>query len=133
MHRWYFHVVNNITMKATKLGVWLDHHHAYLTPFTDPMTTTTLEADDVHKGKSEHLKHHAEQNVEHGFYKKLSNIIREYESVILFGPKESKNELFNRLTSDHHFSKVHLEVKQAGKMTVQEQQAFVKTHFTKYA
>lgn len=121
-------------MKATKIGIWLDHQHAYVTPFTsEPMSTATVHAGGVHSSGSEHVKHHVEQNASKEFYKTLSGIIKEYERVLLFGPNQPKEELCNILKADHHFADVRIEVKPAGKMSVHEQQAFVRNHFIKYA
>ena len=65
------------------------------------------------------------------YYKKLGEIIKNYEGVILFGPTEAKVELFNTLKADHHFEKINIEVKQADKMTENQQHAFVREHFSK--
>lgn len=119
-------------MKATKIGIWMDHQHAYLTPFTDPMNTATVEAATVHKSGSEHVKHHAEQNATNDFYKTLSGVVRDYERVLLFGPNRHKEEFYNRLRDDHHFAGIRFELKPAGKMTIHEQQEFVKQYFIKY-
>ena len=66
------------------------------------------------------------------FYKKLGEVIRKYEEVILFGPTNAKVELYNLLKADHLFSKVKIEVQQTDKMTENQQHAFVKHHFSKH-
>ncbi len=47
----------------------------------------------------------------------------------LFGPTNAKTELVNILKSDHHFDKVKIDVKPADKMTVNQQEEFVKEYF----
>ena len=83
-------------------------------------------------GKSENLMHQKEQYRLSAYYKKLGETIRNYESVILFGPTDAKVELFNVLRADHRFAKIKIEIKQADKMTENQQHAFVREHFSKH-
>jgi len=45
------------------------------------------------------------------------NKLKDYEEVLLFGPTNAKNELFNLLKDDRHFEKIKIEVKSGDKMT----------------
>jgi len=127
-------------MTTTKnLGIWMDHSNAHLTELTvDPITTTTVTSKFTHQvmeqslHKSEHVMHNKQNHQQHEFYKHLSEVIKHYESIILFGPTDAKNELFNLLKADHRFAKIQLKVSQADKMTEQEQQSFVKDYFSKH-
>ena len=76
--------------------------------------------------------HNKEQHLNLEYYKKLGEIIRKYEEVVLFGPTSAKVELYNMLQADHLFSKVKIEVQQADKMTENQQHAFVKNYFSKH-
>jgi len=124
--------------KATKLGIWMDHTSAHLMEFTtDPILTKTIELDN-HQAKKEHgfgqnelMIHHKEQRVLSDYYKKLGEVIRKYEEVLLFGPTEAKVELLNLLKDDHRFSNVKITVKSSDKMTENQQHAFVKDYFSK--
>ena len=123
---------------AKNLGIWMDHSSAHLMEFTtDPIETKTIESKFTHLAKEESLKkgeylmHNKEQHQQSEYYKKLGDIIKNYEGVILFGPTEAKVELFNILKTDHHFKKIKIEVKQADKMTENQQHAFVREHFSK--
>lgn len=125
-------------MTTTKsLGIWLDHASAHLMEYTtDPIETTTIESNFTHEekeealGKSEHLTHNKEQAQQSAYYKELGETIKNYGFVILFGPTNAKAELFNILKADHHFDKIKIEVKQADKMTENQQHAFVRDHFS---
>jgi stalled ribosome rescue protein Dom34 len=125
-------------MTPTKrLGIFMDHSTAHLMEFTvDPIETTTIESNFTHNvkeeslEKGEHLMHNKEQHQQAAFYKKLSEEIKHYDNVILFGPTEAKNELFNILKADHHFSKINLSVKNTDKLTENQQHAFVKDYFS---
>ena len=49
--------------------------------------------------------------------------------MLLFGPTEAKEELFNLLSEDHRFVNIKIEVKEADKMTENQQEAFVSNYF----
>ncbi|MDP4147980.1 MAG: hypothetical protein Q8927_14305 [Bacteroidota bacterium] len=116
--------------KAKNLGVWMDHANAHLMEFTTvPITTKII--------SSRYTREEKEQNVEkgenlNGYYKRLGEIIRNYEDVILFGPTSAKSELLNILRADHYFEKIKIEVEQTDKMTQNQQHAFVRDYFSKH-
>lgn len=117
----------------------MDHSNAHLMEFTaDPITTTTITKDFTHQdkenslGRSENLMHNREQHEQVAYYKKLGEVIRKYEEVILFGPTDAKVELLNSLNKDHRFANIKVTAKQADKMTVNQQHAFVKNYFSKH-
>ncbi len=121
-----------------KLGIWMDHSNAHLIEFTtESEKPTTITSSFTHQekvtsmGKSENLMHNKEQHDQSAYYKKLGAVIKNYGEVILFGPTTAKTELFNILTKDHLFSEIKMEIKEADKMTENQQQAFVKDHFSK--
>jgi len=126
-------------MKNTKdLGIWMDHQTAHLMEFTtDPIQTTTIDSEFTHEEKeqtlsrSENLMHNKERHEQAAYYKELVELIKGYDEVILFGPTDAKVELFNFLRKDHRFSAIQIEIEQADKMTVNQQHAFVKAHFSK--
>lgn len=122
---------------AKKLGIWIDHSSAHITALTaDHFETKTIESDFTHEDRaktltrSENVMHNKEQHHHSEFYKKIGEVIRNYDDVILFGPTDAKVELLNVLREDHRFAKINIEIKQTGKMTENQQQAFVKEHFS---
>lgn len=126
-------------MTAKKLGIWMDHQNAHLMEFTtDPIETKTIDSKFTHEVKELSLHqgeirmHNKEQHQQADYYKMLGAAIKNYENVILFGPTDAKTELFNILTADQHFSKIKIKVKQADRMTENQQHAFVKDYFSKY-
>jgi hypothetical protein len=124
-------------MTPTKsLGIWMDHSNAHLMEFTtDPIETKTVQSAFTHEekaeslGKTEHLMHNKEQHLQSAYYKKLGEAIIPFTQVVLFGPTNAKVELYNMLKADHHFDKIKIEVKDADKMTENQQHAFVREHF----
>ena len=127
-------------MTTTKnLGIWMDHASAHLTEFTtDPMETKVIVSKFTHEEKeqslvrSELLMHHKEQHFQSEYYMELAELIRNYTNVILFGPTDAKVELFNILRADHRFSNIRIGIKQADKMTENQQHAFVREHFSRH-
>ncbi len=126
-------------MKAEKkLGIWMDHANAYLMEFNIDNADAQVKAleivleDTAHdSNKGENLIHNKEQHQQAEFYKKLGNIIKNYEEVILFGPTDAKVELLHVLKADHHFENIKIETQTADKMTDNQQHAFVKEYFSK--
>ena len=117
----------------------MDHKSAHLMEFTkDPMETTILESKFTHEIKEESLHkgengmHNKEQHQQSEYFKALGDKIKPYEAVLLFGPTDAKTELFNMLTADRLFSKIKFDVKQADKMTENQEHAFVKKHFSRH-
>ncbi len=123
---------------SKKLGIWMDHANAHLIQFKkDPIVTTIVASKFTHQEKertlneSEKLMHNAEQHEQAEYYKELSEIIKNQDEVILFGPTDAKVELFHFLKGNPHFSKIKIEIKQADKMTENQKHAFVRDYFSK--
>ena len=124
-------------LTAKNLGIWMDHSNAHLMELTThPIITKTIESKFNHEskeqsiGKSEHLMHNKEQHQQSEYYKKLGEIIIQYDDVILFGPTDAKVELLNILKANHRFAKIKIETQQADKMTENQQHAFVIKYFS---
>jgi len=121
-----------------RLGIWMDHSSAHLTEFTtEPVEMKGIESQFTHQEKesslkkSEKLMHNKEQQQQGAYYKKLGEVIKGYDEVILFGPTDAKVELYNLLSQDQHFINIKIEVEQTDKMTEHQEMAFVKEHFSK--
>jgi hypothetical protein len=124
-------------MSATKIGIWMDHQHAFVTEFTiDPMKDTKVVNEHTDEGKNfakgENHMHTKEQHQQLDYYKKLSGIIKNYSAVVLFGPTSAKDELFNKISTDHNFSAIKIEIKDADKMTDNQRHAFVRKYFMQH-
>jgi hypothetical protein len=124
-------------MKAKKqLGIWMDHANAHLIELTGESKENKIilaqdrEQDEALNPRDETLIQNKEQNELSSFFNRISDVIVHYDEVLLFGPTSAKTELANILKSDHHFDEIKIEVKPADKMTENQQQAFVKEHFS---
>ena len=124
-------------MKKNKLlGICMDHSNAFLMELTnDTIVTNSIVSESAHPEndfnlyKSEKLIHTKEQHQQSSYYKKLSDIIRDYQEVVLFGPTDAKQELLNLLRIDHLFENIKIDVLNSDKMTKNQMQAFVREYF----
>jgi hypothetical protein len=124
-------------MKTTKqLGIWMDHSVAHLMEMSnDTIVSSTIESQPerqpeqqiVYKDESHSLN--KEQGLLSAYYKKLGDVILDYEKVILFGPTDAKNELLNLLLDNHLYDNIKIAVKSADKMTDSQMSVFVKDYF----
>ena len=133
-----YNKTSNTMKKPKRLGICMDNSDAHLMVFnTDIIELNTIESTFTHQvkedtlQKSEHLMHNKEQQHQSAYYKELSEIIKEYDEVILFGPTNAKAELLNILSADHHFDNIKIEVEQTDKLTENQQHAYVKDYFSK--
>ena len=121
-----------------KIGVWMDHSSAHLIEFAmENEEIKTLNSAFTHEqkektwGKNENLMHNKEQHQQAAYYKGLAEAIIGYDEILLFGPTDAKHELYNLLKKDPHFAKTVIDVADAGKLTENQQQAFVRDHFSR--
>ena len=115
---------------AKKLGIWMDHSTAHTMEFTaGSITTKTLELKpnepekEYGLGRNEKMVHNKEHHQQLEFYKKLAELIKNYEEVVLFGPTDAKVELFHILGNDRHFDTIKIKFRQADKMTENQRHA----------
>lgn len=127
-----------MTKPAKQLGIFMDHNSAHLIEYaTENNETRTIVSKFNHNekthslSKNENLMHNKEQHQQAEYYKKIGEHIREYNHILLFGPTAAKSELLNKLKADHNFEKIHMVVKEADKLTENQQHAFVRDYFAK--
>lgn len=123
---------------AKKVGIWLDHSTAHVMEFSNNgIETKFIASKFTHEdrvqslNKSEKGMHNKEQHEQAEYYKKLSDIIRNHEEVILFGPTTAKDELYNTFKDNPLFKEIGVSLLPADKMTDHQEQAFVREYFSK--
>lgn len=116
----------------------MDSESAHFMEYSDePAQDAAVESSFTHQvkevslGKNENIMHNKEQHQQADYYKRLGEVIKNYDEVLLFGPTNAKAELVNILKEDHHFDNVKIDVMSAEKMTENQLHAFVKAHFSK--
>jgi hypothetical protein len=122
--------------KNRLLGIWMDHSNAFLMELKgDDIVTNIVISESGHQEEEHrgtwHEKriHTKEQHLQSIYYKKLGEIIRDYQEVVLFGPTDAKTELLNVLNTDHLFENIKIDVLQCDKMTETQMHTFVKEYF----
>ncbi|WP_292889153.1 hypothetical protein [Nonlabens sp.] len=123
-------------MKTLKtLGIWMDHANAKLMDLESEknnysiVSNFTIETKEEALKRSENLMHNKRQQMQEAYYKEIATVILKYDHVLLFGPTNAKNELFNRLHGDLRFNSISIETIAADKMTDNEKVAFVRSYF----
>lgn len=124
--------------RKKRLGIWMNHSDAHLMEFkTDIIEMNTIESTFAHQENAEEAeanerkKQTLEKKKRAKFYKDLSETIKYYDEVVIFGPKNGKNKLVDLLESDSKFANIKIEVMDADNLTENQQHIFVKEHFLK--
>lgn len=120
-----------------KIGIWMDYSIAHLMEYSNnPFEIKTIESNFTPQQKLNSIKKgelhmlDKEMQEQSKYYKKLIDVVKKYKEVILFGPTNAKDELFDVLNADIRFEDVNIEVKQTDKMTARQQHAFVIDFFS---
>jgi ssDNA-specific exonuclease RecJ len=124
--------------KVTQMGIWMDHSNAFLMELSNGTITNysvCLDFPNAEKesalSKNENVMHNKEKQHQSVYYKKISDILRDFDEVVLFGPTDAKSELLNLLKEDHRFDDVNIKIKNSDKMTAIQMHAFVIDYFKK--
>jgi hypothetical protein len=119
-----------------RLGIWMDHSDAFLMELTNDMILTSRVFSDLSNQetefdiyKGEKLINKKERHLQLFYYRKLGEIIKKYQEVVLFGPTDAKNELLNLLKVDHLYEDIKIETTNSDKMTENQMQIFVREYF----
>lgn len=118
-----------------KLGIWMDHSIANVIDLKSKTHNQSIESHfdfEIKKealAKSESLMHNKKQQMDDAYFKEISDVILNYENVILFGPTNAKTELHNYLELDSHFKDIDIKVVPSDKMSKNEKVAFVLNYF----
>jgi hypothetical protein len=117
-------------------GIWMDHSIAFVMELiNDTIVTNSVVTElsnpeaEFNFYKGEKLINKKKNHLQLSYYKKLGDIIKKYQEVVLFGPTDAKSELLNLLKTDHLFENIKIEVKNTDKMTKMQMQTFVREYF----
>jgi hypothetical protein len=115
----------------------MDHANAHLMEYGDPIVTKIISSESTHEEKEftlqkgESFMQRKNQQQEAAYYKAIAESIKGYDEVLIFGPTNARVELINILKADLHFVKIKIETKASDKKTENQEQAFVRDHFSK--
>ena len=114
----------------------MDHSSAVIIELINFTTISTesekgSESESISKIENEYdqVNRREEQQKKTDYFKKITDIIRDYDEVLLFGPTDAKNELFNLIKEDHNFENIKIEIRTTDKMTENQILAFIKDYF----
>ena len=124
-------------MKSIRqLGIWMDHSIAHLMEYKNNMIESeTMEKesfireDEGINWKNESLIQNKEQNDQSNYFKRLIDVIKNYDEILLFGPTDAKNELFNQIDKVQSLCMIKITMKTTDKMTENHEKAFVRDFF----
>ncbi len=117
-----------------QMGIWMDHSNALLMEIAgETIVKHSVASESSHQENEQSLISHGKPLINKeqraSYYKEISDSIRDYQEVVLFGPTDAKNELFNLLKADNLFKNIKIEVKNSDKMTENQMHAFVREYY----
>ena len=131
-----------------RVGVWLDHSKAHFIDLSQgPAIVETAfsskESEVRYQGEtgngtllgnnratnSESHAHNRAQEIMQEYYHVLTDRLKNYDDILLFGAGGAKDELYNKLSTDKHFADKNIRVETADKLTENQMVARVKTYF----
>ncbi len=137
---------NNKTNKP--VGVWMDHSQAHFIDFAKgfPVVETVYSAQEeqvrfkgesgsatklgnYRSGNNENHRHNRDQQLMQEYYKILSDRLKNYDNILLFGSTKAKEELYNYLKLNKQFEAKSITVKPADHLTENQMIAEVKKFF----
>jgi hypothetical protein len=125
-------------MKEIKqLAVYMDHTNALLLELENKLivsrkiTCVPEDKDDTDNQDTHSIPAHSteEQQHESTYYKEIGDIIENYGQVVLFGPTDAKNELYNLLKDHHRFNDITFELVSTDKMSNKQKHDFVTAYY----
>ena len=120
-------------MKNIKqLAICMDHSSALIMELINNIIISTeseFESSTKIENEDKHENGHEEHLTKSAYFKEISDILRNYDEVLLFGPTEAKNSLYNLIKEDHNFEDINIEIKTTDKMTENQMFAYVKDYF----
>ena len=120
-----------------KLGIYIDYTKAFLMEFENKkIVSRNIEFEEKGNGVDIPENKQAfsgsgnqEHHLQSGYYLEISDIIRNYDQVVLFGPSNFKNELFKLLEFDHDFDNIKIQNVNTDKMTDLQYHSFVTEYY----
>jgi len=125
-------------MKTIKqLGIYIDYSNAFLMELINKMIVSrNIEFENNKEPEIYHdnsIKPEIDKEIQHhlrsAYYLELCDIIRNYNQVVLFGPNDAKNELFNLLEFDHNFDSIKINNENTDNLSEVQMHNYVKTYF----
>ena len=115
-------------LHKTKIGVYLDEKIAYLLERkNEEKVITIIEADD--EGERENVITRRTNRKNHAFFKKVFELVRDFDRVFLYGPESAKRELLNRIRAERGLQIEILNGNREDKVTDHQKYQFITEYF----
>jgi protein-arginine kinase len=118
------------------LGIWMDYKKANIIDIqsienlpSNIYNEFTPEVKHASLQKSEKGMHDKEEKLNKAYFMELIDVIKNFESVLLFGPTKAKQELQNIIMDMPKLSDIKIEVYTTEDMTDNQKMAYVRKHF----
>lgn len=125
-------------MKTNKrLGVYMDHSNATLMEISmgkvlsKSLHSEVIKKEEIENEDTHEIQGREEKQLKLAYFKSVSDIVRNYDEVILFGPTDAKNELLNKMKEMYRFDEININIQTTDKMTAPQKETFVLDYFTK--
>ncbi|HVF80919.1 MAG TPA: hypothetical protein VM884_03255 [Flavisolibacter sp.] len=116
-------------------GVWLDNTKAIIITDTSESDTSEytilnkVKAKEAQGGGSEHSMNNAKQSDMLKYYKTVSNLLLDYDEILVFGPGKSQEQFQHHLQQDAQFNSKKITIDTAEQLTDPQMIARVREHF----
>ena len=114
----------------------MDHSSAHCMQINGvKLTKSTIHSEFTHHEREASLQHgertmhNKEQHLTAKYFKEIGEEILKADRILLFGPTDAKQELWNILKEDHHFADKKIVAETCVNFTENQQIAFVKNYF----
>ena len=133
---------------SKRIGIWMDHTKAHFIDLSKGIVVvetvySNKESEIRYKGESGHgtllgnnrstnnenHEHNRANDIMLEYYHVLSDRVKNYDDILLFGPTGAKDELYNKLSTDKRFVTKNIRVEPADKLTENQMVAQVKEYF----
>ena len=120
-----------------QLGICMDLTHALLMELENNQIISRNIVSGLNKTDSvDKQENHScgfqwteKQHLQKVYFTEISDIIKYYQQVVLFGPTNAKDEFYKLLEAHHRFNDVRIELVNTGKMTDTQMHEFVKEYY----
>jgi ADP-heptose:LPS heptosyltransferase len=120
-----------------QLGIYMDHAHAFLMELENGMILSrNIVSGWIETEQKPNQDNHfmgfncgEKKHLQSAYYHEISEIIRHYQQVVLFGPTDAKNELNNLLKVNHLFNEIKIEIVDTDKFSNEQMHEFMKEYF----
>ncbi|MDD3323264.1 MAG: hypothetical protein PHS59_17660 [Paludibacter sp.] len=122
--------------KNKQLSIWMDYSNALLMElYNHKIISRRIAVKPPEKNKIKvdtpevTILTKEQKNKQLKYFKEISDIVINYQEVLLFGPTEAKNDLLALLKEDYHYKNIIFELMNTNKMKEAKIHDFVIEHF----